>query len=231
MIDIQIIASSSAGNCYRVSDGKTALLLELGLSFSKIRERLQFKTSEIKAALVSHEHMDHAAGVKDAVKKGMDVHLSRGTAEALKVKGHRIHHIKAMQSFQISTWSILPFNALHDAAEPLGFVLENYQGERLLFLTDSAGCDYFFNNITHMIIEANFSYKIIARGNLTDGRKKRLAGSHMSIEEVVDYVKKSNTSLLQEIHLIHLSDDNSDEASFKQEMMKAAGVPVYVARK
>ena len=38
MIDIKAIASGSSGNCYRVSDGSTALLLDAGISIYKDRK-------------------------------------------------------------------------------------------------------------------------------------------------------------------------------------------------
>jgi hypothetical protein len=34
---------------------------------------------------------------------------------------------------------------------------------------------------------------------------------------------------LQEIHLLHLSDANSNEKEFKEKIQKLTGVPVYVA--
>ena len=35
-MQIDVLASGSKGNCYRVSDGKTSLLLEAGIAFSAI---------------------------------------------------------------------------------------------------------------------------------------------------------------------------------------------------
>lgn len=71
MIDIKAIASGSSGNCYRVSDGSTALLLDAGISIYKIQQGLDFRLSEIAGALISHEHMDHAKAVPDLAKRGV----------------------------------------------------------------------------------------------------------------------------------------------------------------
>ena len=50
------LASSSHGNCYVVNDGETAILLECGISFRRIKKGLGFDLSAIRGCLVSHEH-------------------------------------------------------------------------------------------------------------------------------------------------------------------------------
>jgi len=65
------LASSSHGNCYVVSDGKTTILLECGISFRRIKKGLGFDLSNIRACLVSHEHKDHAKSVMDFIKSGV----------------------------------------------------------------------------------------------------------------------------------------------------------------
>jgi phosphoribosyl 1,2-cyclic phosphodiesterase len=53
---IKTLSSGSHGNCYLVDDGNTQLLLELGIPWKKIRQVLNFQTSGISGALVTHEH-------------------------------------------------------------------------------------------------------------------------------------------------------------------------------
>lgn len=57
MLEIKQIASGSTGNCYRISDGKTNLLIEAGITIRKIKEALMFRLSEIEGCLISHEHL------------------------------------------------------------------------------------------------------------------------------------------------------------------------------
>jgi phosphoribosyl 1,2-cyclic phosphodiesterase len=56
MIEIAPYASGSRGNCYRVTDGRTPLLLECGIKIDQIRKGCGYRLSEIKACLISHEH-------------------------------------------------------------------------------------------------------------------------------------------------------------------------------
>lgn len=57
MIDVRVLASGSSGNCYLIDDGRTKLLLEAGIPFKKIRQELDWKTSELAGVLISHEHL------------------------------------------------------------------------------------------------------------------------------------------------------------------------------
>ena len=163
----------------------------------------------------------------------VDLYTSKGTAEAIGLAGHRLNIIKAKQLFKLGEWSILPFDTEHDAAEPLGFFIQN-GNDKLLFLTDTSFCRYKFMGITQLIIECNFANDIleenIKSGRVERSRKKRLLESHMSLERVKDFINNNYTGSLQEIYLIHLSDANSDEARFKREIQELTGLPVFVCK-
>jgi hypothetical protein len=50
----------------------------------------------------------------------------------------------------------------------------------------------------------------------------------MSIEGLKRLLWINDTTRLKGIHLLHLSDSNSDEKLFKEEIQKLTGKPVYV---
>jgi phosphoribosyl 1,2-cyclic phosphodiesterase len=109
MIEITTLASSSKGNCYRVTDGSTPLLLECGINYRDIQKGLNFQMSSIAGCLVTHEHNDHVKAIKDVMKAGIDVYASKGTFETLNITGHRMKQIRAKEQFQLGTWTILTF--------------------------------------------------------------------------------------------------------------------------
>ncbi|KIL37955.1 beta-lactamase [Gordoniibacillus kamchatkensis] len=235
MIDIQPLGSSSAGNAYRISDGKTALLLEAGIRFTDLRRALGFRVSDIAGCLISHEHGDHCKAAADLAKAGVDIYASEGTLSALKLPQHRSRTIRAKEQFMIGTWTIMPFDVEHDVAEPLGFLLMNEQLEKLVFITDSFYCRYRFSGLTHIMIETNFSERILDE-NILAGRvpavmKSRLLRSHFSLENAKEFFKANDLSKVQEIWLLHLSDTNSDEALFKREIQELTGKHVLVAQR
>lgn len=235
MITITTLASSSRGNCYRIDDGSTPLLLECGIPFKEIQRKLDFKTREIKGCLISHEHKDHSKAAADVMKAGIDCYMSQETAEAIEAAGHRVKIIKAQQQFTIGTWTILPFEAQHDAAEPLGFLLANQAGEKLLFATDTYYIKYRFQGLTHIMIECNYAIDIlkanIEAGTVNDAMAKRLMQSHFSLDNVKEFLKANDLSQVREIHLLHLSDGNSNADRFKSEIQRLTGKMVYVAER
>lgn len=233
MIEFTPFASGSSGNCYRITDGRTPLLLECGIAYKEIQKKLNFKASEIAACLVSHEHQDHSKAARDIIKAGIDCYMTQGTKEAIGINGHRINIVKAKQQFRIGTWTILPFETQHDAAEPLGFLLANQDGEKLLYATDTYYTRYRFRGLTHIAVECNYSMDIL-RANIEAGLvdpafKNRILKSHFSLENVKEFLKANDLSKVQEIWLLHMSDGNSNENRFKGEIQELTGKPVYVA--
>lgn len=232
MIEVKALASGSSGNCYWISNGNSALLLEAGIKFKDIREGLNFKLSQIAGCLISHEHFDHSKAAKEMMKAGIEIFVSQGTSDALGLCGHRKNIIKALNQFNIGSWTILPFDTTHDAFEPLGFLLANKNGEKLVYITDSAYCPYRFKDLTHILIEANFSSKILQQNkNLASQTKQWIMRNHMSLETAMNFLKSNDLSKVREIHLLHLSDSNSDAALFKREIQQLSGKPTYVSPK
>ena len=64
MLKITALASSSAGNCYMIDNGHSRLMIECGIPWRTIKDKLGFELSGISGVLVSHEHGDHSKAVK-----------------------------------------------------------------------------------------------------------------------------------------------------------------------
>ena len=233
-MEIRAIASGSGGNAYYISDSKTPLLLECGIPFKILQRELDFKVYELGACLITHEHQDHCKAVEDMLKAGVDCYASLGTLNALGLSGrHRVKGILPHEAYSIGSWRLRPFEVEHDAAEPLGFLLANTAGEKLLYVTDSYYCRYKFGGLTHIMIECNHSYEIlnynVAAGLLPQEMKNRLIHSHFALENVKEFLKANDLSKVQEIYLIHMSAGNSDGKKFKREIMELTGKPCYIA--
>jgi phosphoribosyl 1,2-cyclic phosphodiesterase len=236
MIEVTSFASGSRGNCYRVTDGRTPLLLECGISINDILRNLKFGVSSLAGCLVSHGHNDHSKAVKDLMKFGVDIYLSQGTAEEITGLGpwrHRINIIKAKQQFRIGTWTILPFETQHDAAEPLGFLLANQAGDKLLYATDTYYIRYRFSGLTHIMVECNYAADIlktnVKAGLVEPALKTRILKSHFSLENVKKFLLANDLSKVEAIFLLHLSDGNSDAERFKREIQELTGRMVFIA--
>jgi phosphoribosyl 1,2-cyclic phosphodiesterase len=237
MFNFTPLASSSEGCCYLVESGtQLPLLIDAGIRFKDIQIGTDFKTSMIAGCLISHAHGDHSKAVKDLLKTGVDCYSARETWASLGIaENHRAKTITAGTREFFDGWTIMPFAAVHDVPGTLGFVIGDQAGNRLLYLTDSAYSLNTFAGLTHIAIECNYSEEILernnARGDIDNNRFKRTFRTHMSLERLEDMLKANDLSKLQEIHLLHLSDGNGDEAKFKDRIQKLTGVPVYIAQK
>ena len=203
-MDIKVLASSSRGNCYLISDGSTPLLLECGQRVSEIRQGLGFGLTDVSACLLSHEHQDHSKAIKDVLRAGVYVYTSPGTIEALGLDNHRLRAVKSKDTFRVGTWTIRAFETQHDAKEPLGFLLHSKAtGERLLFATDTYYIRYRFPRLHYIMVECNYAMDIlednVRRGLVPEVLKKRLLTSHFSLENVKEFLKANNLSRVQEI--------------------------------
>lgn len=229
MVDIECYFSGSGGNLYRVG----SLLIDLGVPLRKIQEALDFGLSKIEACLVTHSHLDHAKGAKDLMlKAGLDVYCTEGTAKELNLFGHRLHLIKAMQKVEIGEYLILPFEAVHDAPESVSFLIAHGE-EKVVFATDTMYIPFRFKGLTHIMIEAGYSAELM-KENILSGAVdpqvgKRTLLNHMSIEAAMGFLKANDLSGVKEVHLLHLSDNNSDSHGFKERVEKETGIPCYIA--
>lgn len=232
MIEIKALASGSKGNAYLLSDGQSSLLIECGIRYKDIQIATDFNTSNIVGCLVSHEHKDHTRGLKDVLNAGIDCYMSQGTADAEAIEHHRLKVIQARRQFKVGNWTVLPFEIEHDAKEPFGFLIANGQ-EKILFATDTYYVRFKFKGLTRIMIECNYSLDILDRniekGYLHPALKRRLMKSHFSLENVKEFLKANDLSQVKEIHLLHLSDGNSDAERFKREIQALTGKIVMIA--
>lgn len=229
---IEVIASGSAGNCYKVSNEDTTLLIECGIPYKKIQQALNFKVTDIDGVLVSHEHGDHAKACKDLIKAGVDLYMTKGTKEALKLESHRVKIFEQWSMYlnlEIGSFKIKPFKTIHDAKEPVGFVIyDSLEREELVFITDTQYSIYNFSP-NYFMIEVNYDKKTINDNlGLNDELRERIKKNHMSLDTAINLLERSDLSRLKKIYVMHLSDRNSDAELIKKSLQELTGVAVEI---
>jgi phosphoribosyl 1,2-cyclic phosphodiesterase len=235
-MNIQILASSSAGNCYRISDHNTSLLIECGIPIQKIKQGLNFRLSDIDGCLVSHSHADHCKALRDVLKAGIDVYATAETLDAVGANNdHRAQIIDTHKQFTINTFIIRAFETEHDCPGSVGYLIySTATHEKLVFITDSYYCRYRFQGLTHIMVECNYAADIlqanVSSGKLSEAQRARLVQSHFSLEHVKDFLKANDLRQVREIYLLHLSAGNSDEARFKREIQAITGKHVIICK-
>jgi phosphoribosyl 1,2-cyclic phosphodiesterase len=234
MLKIEPLASSSAGNCYIISSDSSTILIDCGINIKHIKSALWERGLSLQSldfCLVDHEHQDHLKYANKIAEAGVDIYCSKGTAESIKTPSmHRIHHIAAHKPVTVKGWHIYPFDTVHDSIEPLGFVL-SHGGNRLLFATDTAYIKYRFKDLNFIMVEANYSRDLLHESDVHEKVRARIVQSHFSIENVLEMLQANDLSNVQEIWLLHLSENHADPREFKRLVQEATGIPVKIAER
>lgn len=228
---LKVIGTGSKGNAYLLEGEDTALLIECGVNFSKIKKAANFNLKKIEAAIVTHEHLDHAKSINDVMNAGINVYATEGTHKACNTfKHHRAGILPKNKTIKIGEFKVKAFDVKHDAADPCGFIINHPDFGNLLFITDTFYCPYTFKGINNIILEINFSEEIM-KEKLSDKEflKDRILMSHMSLETAKEFLEASDLTQVNNIVLIHLSDTNSNEILFKKEVEELTQKTVVVA--
>ena len=210
--------------------------MECGLPWKEIRRGLNFQTTALDGCLITHHHKDHARSAADVMRAGVDLYATGAAFEAMAIPGGPHHRFKPLIYLHTVTvgewWRVMAFEAHHDAPGTAGFWIEDKDGDKLVFLTDSAFSYYTFPGTSIYMIEANFSETILQRnveaGLIDAARARRVRENHMGIERVIEMLATNDLSRCRAIHLLHGSDGNSDSALFKRMVEEATGIPTTV---
>ncbi|MDR1459709.1 MAG: MBL fold metallo-hydrolase [Bacteroidales bacterium] len=232
---LKVLGSSSAGNCYILENDSEVLILEAGVKFAEVQRALNFNISKIVACLITHEHNDHAGKIL-SFPRFVDVFCSRGTADSADIgEKTKTHIVSANKPFRIGTFRIIPFSTMHDAAEPLGFFINHHETGNVLFATDTYYLPCTFAGLNNILIECNYRLDIlernIAAGIIPMAMRNRILQSHFGYEHCLQALRANDLKAVNNIVLIHLSSDNSNEKEFKDDMQKATGKTIHVADK
>lgn len=225
------LLSSSKGNVYIVSDGQTSILLECGVTHKKLQQMCGFHTTDFDACIISHEHKDHSTAVKQMITSGVETYMSNGTAAALELPEKLLdlaHEMVAGEQFTIGTIDVLPFSTLHDAKEPLGFVMQSrLDGDILAYAIDTVNLPYNFPGVNLLAVEANFEQAVLDRCERMPKKvRHRIANTHMEIDVLCKCLQRMDLSRCRELYLLHLSDATSHEGHFINKVARA--VPRHV---
>lgn len=231
---LKVLGSSSRGNCYLLENEREALILEAGVKFSEVKHALNYNIKKVVGCLISHEHKDHAGYINEFLNATIPVYASKGTIKNTTIKGDRLPFIcEAGTLFKLGGFQIIPFNTMHDCAEPLGFFINHEETGRVLFATDTYYLPCKFAGLNNVLIECNYRLDIlednIAAGRVPSVVRNRTIKSHFSYKHCLEALQANDISAVNNIVLIHLSDGNSDAEAFRKGIKEATGKNVLIA--
>ena len=232
---LRVLGSSSSGNSYLLqSTTGEVLVLEAGIRFDKVKQAVNFKIDNIVGCCITHEHGAHAKYAKDFIDAYIPVYMSSGTCEALHLSPASCAQcVKPFTELRIGSFRVIPFPVQHDAAEPFGWLIQHPECGNVLFATDTYYIKYRFPKLSNILIECNYRLDLlqhnVQRRSIDHKRYARTIESHMSYETCLSTLLANNLSKVNNIVLIHLSADNSNEREFTNGIAKATCKNVIAA--
>jgi len=213
------LGSGSRGNATLISQGKTTILVDCGFSARETEKRmhtLEVDASNLTAIIVTHEHSDHIGGVRVLARKyNLPVYATAGTAGCLSADlTELITEFSSHDVFAIDDIEVRPFPVPHDAREPSQFVFNDGQ-HRVGILTDvgmiTPVIEQALSLCDALLLEANHDIDMLDNGDYPDHLKYRVSGrlGHLNNVQSAKLLEKIDTSRLQHIVAMHLSEKNN----------------------
>ena len=225
-----IIASGSKGNATIVVSNKTVILIDMGISLSRLEEGLaeiNLTVNNITGALFTHDHVDHIGGLKFISPKIM--YALEGT---LPSSLSNVVYIN--KPFEIGEFEIIPIETSHDATNPCAYLIKDKE-ESLFYMTDTGvfleECLPLVKNPTYLIIESNHDIKMLLNTNRTFELKNRIMSDkgHLCNEDSAIAAISIIGDNTKEITLAHLSEEaNTPERALEayQKIFKHFGANI-----
>jgi len=218
------LASGSSGNSLLVSYEGTNILFDAGISAKQIRERLAsvgYDISEISAAVISHEHIDHIRGAGVLSRRsGLKIMATRRTCQRI-ISENRVGDIPVRgtfvqnEPFFVDGVEITALPTPHHAVEPSAFVIRFPGGKRLSVATDLGHMPLPLRNAMKgsdmIVLESNYDEEMLRHGPYPRSVKEEIMGpvGHLSNCVSAMTLRELVTRETRYVLLAHLSENNN----------------------
>lgn len=220
-MNVTVLGSGSEGNAILIRSDNLAILIDAGFSGRAIGHRLAaigMDLQDIRALVVTHEHVDHVRGVGVLARRlKIPVYATEGTFHR---GGNRMGvipeacSIRGGKNFRLGPLMLHPFDISHDADEPVGFIVEDGR-HRIGICTDSGCVTHLMReklrNCDALILEMNHDPTMLLAGPYPWELKQRIRSriGHLSNDDASLFLKDLWHPRLQHIFLAHLSKENN----------------------
>lgn len=216
--------SGSKGNSTYIGDGDKGILVDVGVSFKRIKEALtsaNIPLEAVKAVAITHEHTDHIKGLKVLLKHlKVPVLASRETiyalefAEAMTFESERVYMDEVESTFA-GGLTIKRFATSHDCNGSSGFTVTTENGIKTAVCTDlGIMTEEVKSNLSGcrlVMLESNHDPVMLRLGPYPPELKLRIASDKghlpnaVCAQTVADLYESGTTRFV----LAHLSEENN----------------------
>ncbi len=228
---IIILASGSKGNATYIETNNTKILIDAGLSYNKMKERLlsfDIILDTLDAILITHEHIDHVmhlASMKKRTKAKVYINESSyynlPKTVTANLTEHNIYFIKPESRYIIGDINFVPINLFHDTKNIYGYLFK-INNTNIGYITDTGHIisKYFklLNKMNVLILESNHDVEMLLNSKRDYRLKQRILSDkgHLSNEQCENILNEILSTYTKHIVLAHLSEEcNTEELAIK----------------
>lgn len=245
-LSICSISSGSKGNCYLIKSERVNVLLDAGISGTRIKTELKELNEAVPSTiLVSHLHSDHVKGIDNAMFSEADVYCGENSLNELqrtmkRAKNVRFHPVRSGLDFFIGDITVCPMTVSHDVP-CLSYSLIS-EGKKISVLTDLGHVTgEMLDSIMDsdlVVIESNYDEGMLSLNQrYPEMLKIRISGrgGHLSNSQCARAVVQLAEAGVKRFMLAHLSENNNTPKLARDSILSALhgagldGVEVYVA--
>lgn len=226
-------SSGSCGNCYflDVEGAGGGVLIDAGASLRRIKQELfrhGLGFDDIKAVLITHDHLDHIRHLGSFCKKlGKPVFAAAPLHAALAEHSFTKDYIASCRRIlesgkwnDVAGMQVRYFEVPHDASFTCGFAISAV-GRKFVIMTDAGRVTdeavSLMRQAEVVVIESNYDARMLREGPYPPELQKRISDGHghISNDECADAIRTFFHDGLKAIFLCHLSENNNTpEAAF-----------------
>ena len=232
-VEVHVLASGSDGNCTVVKFDDRAVMIDAGISFKCIKERMDINgldPSCIDSILITHEHTDHISGAGATARKlGVPIICNTNTFNSFNAGNVEYRPIKMMNGFQSAGMDIIALPTSHNAAEPCSYLLQSEEG-KVLIATDTGKLtfpvEHALEEADIAVIESNYDKHMLDYGPYPPPLKKLIDSDkgHMCNVATAEAIKKTMSDHKRQIFLAHLSRHNNEPDIARETVSKITGI-------
>lgn len=234
MLKFLSLSSGSCGNCYFLSDGKSGLLIDAGVTVRRLKKTLMehgLDTDSFQAVLVTHDHLDHIRHLGSYCK-----HLKKPVYATSVLHGALANHTFT-RDYIADYRSVLPdgdplriclrkdvpeaelplvshFIVPHDATQTVGYFIE-WNGVNFFLMTDAGRVTdesiEYARRSDAVVFESNYDPGMLIGGPYPHDLKMRICqgNGHLSNDECASAIRRFWHPGLKNLFLCHLSENNN----------------------
>lgn len=221
MLTFRALQSGSAGNAFLAETEEIALLLDAGLTVRRLEaylSALRIAHKRLGAIVLTHEHLDHAAGAGAIARKlDLPIYATNGTLARVDLRDCDAIPIKPDQPIRLGDLELTPFLVQHDAAEPIGLLVEHADA-CVALATDLGTVDdatlEFLCRADLVVLESNHDWDRLWRGPYPMPLKRRIASDrgHLSNAQAASCLARcAERGRMRWGWLAHLSETNNSQ--------------------